>query len=178
MIRYIKATLNEAEQVYNLVQNTIKAVYPNYYPQEVVDFFCNLHSKEKVNNDIENGYVSVLYSGDEIVGTGSVKDNHITRVFVLPEHQGEGYGRFIMQCIESVLIENYDTVILDSSLPASNFYEKNGYKTVKHEKIACDNSKFLVFEVMEKQLPKTMGCSCCTSCSDCSSCSQCDKKEI
>lgn len=177
MIRYVKATLNEAEQVYNLVQETIKTVYVNYYPQEVVDFFCNLHSKENIISDIENGCVSVLYSSDEIVGTGSVKDNHITRVFVLPQHQGEGYGRFIMQCIESVLMKSYDTAIIDSSLPACSFYEKNGYKTFKHEKIACENNKVLVYEVMEKQLPKTMGCSCCTGCSDCSNCSQCDKKE-
>lgn len=29
-----------------VVQQTIKAVYPKYYPAEVVDFFCELHSKE------------------------------------------------------------------------------------------------------------------------------------
>ena len=67
MIRYIKATLNEAEQVYSIVQKTIKAVYPDYYPLEVVDFFCNLHSKEKIISDIENGYVSVLKIDEKIV---------------------------------------------------------------------------------------------------------------
>lgn len=173
MIRYIKATLNEADQVYNVVQKIIKAVYPDYYPQEVVDFFCNLHSKEKIISDIEKGYVSVLYSGDEIVATGSHKNNHIVRVFVLPEHQSQGYGTFIMQCIESVLLESYDVAELDSSLPASGFYESMGYKTVTHKSINCENGKVLVYEVMEKQLPKTMGCSSCTSCSDCSSCSKC-----
>lgn len=173
MIRYIKATLNEAEQVYSIVQETIKAVYPDYYPLEVVDFFCNLHSKENIISDIENGYVSVLYSGDEIVATGSHKDNHIKRVFVLPKYQNQGYGTFIMQCIESVLLESYDVAVIDSSLPASKFYEAMGYKTITHNRIDCENGKVLVYEVMEKQLPKSMGCSSCSSCGDCSGCSKC-----
>ncbi len=171
MIKYTKATLNNAEQVYALVQETIKAIYPNYYPQEVVDFFCNLHSKENITADIEMGYVNILYSGDEIIGTGSVKDNHITRVFVLPQHQGQANGTFIMQCIETALMGKYDTAVIDSSLPACKFYEKHGYKTIKHESVNCENGKVLVYEVMEKQLPKTMGCSSCSNCGGCSGCS-------
>ena len=39
-MEYFKASEEHAEQIYNLVQNTITAVYPRYYPEAVVDFFC------------------------------------------------------------------------------------------------------------------------------------------
>ena len=36
-MEYFKASEDHAEQIYNLVQNTITAVYPRYYPEAVVD---------------------------------------------------------------------------------------------------------------------------------------------
>lgn len=76
-----------------------KKVYPKYYPAEVVVFFCELHSKETIKRDIENGYVSVLKIDGNMIGTGCFEDNHITRVYVLPEHQKMGYGTFIIKNI-------------------------------------------------------------------------------
>ena len=35
-----------------------------------------------------------------------------------------------MQCLEAEIAENYDSVELDASLPASALYEKRGYKTI------------------------------------------------
>ena len=32
-MEYFKASEEHAEQIYNLVQNTITAVYPRYYPE-------------------------------------------------------------------------------------------------------------------------------------------------
>ena len=95
-IRYIKAEIEDAETVFKMVQNTIISIYPKYYPKEVVDFFCDLHSKERITNDIIDGNVRLLMIGDIPVGTGSYKEDHITRLYVSPDHQGKGYGTFIM----------------------------------------------------------------------------------
>ena len=67
---YELATIEELQTVYDLVQHTIKTVYPKYYPAEVVVFFCELHSKEAIKRDIENGYVSVLKIDGNMIGTG------------------------------------------------------------------------------------------------------------
>ena len=93
MKEYISATIDNLEAVYNIVQNSIKETYLRYYPTEVVDFFCNLHSKENILKDIEEGLVGILTVDGKSVGTGCYKDNHITRVYVEPEYQGRGYGR-------------------------------------------------------------------------------------
>uniref|UniRef100_UPI00405667AE GNAT family N-acetyltransferase n=1 Tax=Acetatifactor sp. TaxID=1872090 RepID=UPI00405667AE len=152
-MEYIKATKADAEQIYELVQETIKTVYPRYYPREVVTFFCELHSKENIRRDIECGSVGILKVENQIVGTGSTQDNHITRVYVAPAFQGQGYGSYIMQCLENDISAQYDVAYLDASLPASHLYEMRGYKAIKHEKWNVANGVVLVYEIMEKHLP-------------------------
>lgn len=150
-MEYRKAETTQAQQVWQLVQDTIKAVYPKYYLNDAVEFFSQLHSVDRVKADIENGFVRILIVDDSIVGTGTVSENHITRLFVSPEYQGRGYGSYIMSCIEDEISPNYSTAYLDSSLPAARFYDKRGYKTVRHEEITAGNS-ILVYEIMQRYL--------------------------
>ncbi len=154
-MEYIKATKLHIEQIVELVQNTIRTIYPKYYPAEVVDFFLDLHNRDNIVQDVELGRVGILMDNNTIVGTGCYKDNHITRVYVSTEYQGQGYGSYIMQCLENIIAENYDSVYLDASLPASHMYEQRGYKTIEHAKWNVGNGVVLVYEVMEKLLPKT-----------------------
>lgn len=153
-MEYIRAEEKDTEQILSIVQDTIQRIYPNYYPQEVVEFFCQLHCRERILEDIKSGLVGVLRNDGILVGTGSRKDNHITRVYVTPEYQGKGYGSYIMQCLENEICQQYDTAYLDASLPASHLYETRGYQTVEHKRYAVENGKILVYEVMEKLLPR------------------------
>ena len=66
--------------------------------------------------DIEAGKIDVLIVDEKIVGTGSRTDNHITRVYVLPEYEGKGYGTEIMNHLESEIFSAYDYCDLDASL--------------------------------------------------------------
>lgn len=152
---YELAKTEDLQTVYEVVQHTIKTIYPKYYPVEVVDFFCELHSKSAIEKNIENGYVSVLKIDDKIVATGCFVENHITRVYVLPEYQKKGYGTFIMKQIEVQISEKYDKAYLDASLPAAALYEKLGFSTIKHERYSLRNEVILVYEIMEKELHKT-----------------------
>lgn len=151
-MEYIKATENDLEQIAALVQETIKTIYPKYYPKEVVDFFCELHCRENIFKDIKAGVVGIVVNDNEIVGTGCYKDNHITRVYVKPVFQKQGYGSYIMQCLENEIALHHDIVYLDASLPACHLYEKRGYKTIKHERWNVENGAVLVYEVMEKKV--------------------------
>lgn len=151
-MKYRKATRENADGIFLIVQRTITTIYPKYYPTEVVDFFCELHDRAHIAADIEKGNVGILTVNDRIVGTGSHDGNHITRVYVLPEFQGKGYGSFIMQCLEDEIGKTYDAVLLDASLPACRLYEQRGYHTVCHEKYPVRNDVVLVYEVMDKIL--------------------------
>ena len=149
---YELAKTEDLQTVYDVVQHTIKTIYPKYYPVEVVDFFCEHHNIKEIAKDIENGCVSVLKINEEIVATGCFVENHITRVYVLPEYQNKGYGTFIMKTIEAQIGEKYDKAYLDASLPAAALYEKLGFSTIKHERYPVENGVILAYEVMEKEL--------------------------
>lgn len=151
-MKFIKADKMLCDEIYNLVQLTIRAVYPRYYPKEIVDFFCALHSLNNIGQDIENENVYVFFDNDVPVGTGSLSGNHITRVYVLPEYQGRGYGTFIIRQLENEIKKTYKSSVLDASLPAVMLYEKLGYKTLNHSKYIVKNDIVLVYEVMEKVL--------------------------
>lgn len=151
-MEYLHAKRENIEEIYQLVRDTVTTIYPKYYPKEVVDFFCELHSRKNILKDIENGLVGMLVDNGQLVGTGSYKENHITRVYVSPKFQRQGYGSFIMQTLEDEIALDYADAELDASLPACHMYEKRGYVTQKHEKWDVENGVVLVYEVMRKKL--------------------------
>ena len=170
---YRKANQSDFPALLALVRDTIRAIYPRYYPQGCVDYFLCWHSPERVAAAIEAGQVNVLLDGGKLVGTGSQEGNHITRVFVLPEYQGRGYGRYSLDWLEEVRADyvllarakglgrgpmeeavaaEYDAVRLDASLPAVRLYEHRGYHTVEHQSEETESGCVLVWDVMEKRL--------------------------
>lgn len=144
---YEPAAPKNRQDIYNVVQRTIKTVYPKYYPAEVVDFFCGLHNTGAIAEDIANGSVGILRADGSIVATGCFRDKHITRVYVLPDYQKKGLGTLIIKNIEGQIGEGHDTIYLDASLPAVQLYEKLGFRTVKHERYPVENGAVLVYEV-------------------------------
>lgn len=149
---FIKANDRCAEEICLIVQRTIREVYPNYYPQEVVEFFCDLHGLENISKDIATEQVYVLSADGKIIGTGSAKDNHITRVYVLPEFQKMGCGGKIMSELENMIAKQYDCAFVDASLPALHMYEHLGYKTLRRESMKLKSGTMLVYDVMSKCL--------------------------
>lgn len=149
------ARADDAEAVLALVRRTVEEVYPRYYPQGVADFFLLHHSGGSIMRDIAAGRMRVIEIGGRIVGTGSRDGNHITRVYVLPEFHGRGIGSRLMDALEAEIAREHGTALTDSSLPAAPFYERRGYRTVRHETQPCESGAVLVYEVMEKRLART-----------------------
>lgn len=48
-ISYLCATPAHCGAIYALVQESIRTVYPKYYPKEIVDFFCGLHNMDSIS---------------------------------------------------------------------------------------------------------------------------------
>lgn len=148
-----KASLQDTETVYEIVQTTIHAVYPHYYPAGAVDFFAQHHSTEAIRADISAGNVFLCVTdADEAVGTVTVKANEILRLFVLPEHQGTGYGGALLSFAERLVAETYEISVLDVSLAAKAIYKKRGYTETNYIVLQTGNGDFLCYDIMEKTL--------------------------
>lgn len=151
-MEYRLANFKDAKDIYEIVQATIKRIYPKYYLPEIVDMFCEFHNKENISEDIKNGNTYILLDNNKIIGTGTIKENHITRVYVLPDFQGKGFGTYIMAQLEAEIGKQYHKAEIDASLPACKLYYNRGYKTVDHGIWECANGVIQVYEIMEKQL--------------------------
>ena len=94
MIRLAKTT--DLESVLQITKDTISEIYPHYYAQGVVDFFLKHHSREHVLEDIEQGRVWLLEADGCLVGTVTIKENAVNRLFVLPKYQSHRFGSDLM----------------------------------------------------------------------------------
>jgi GNAT superfamily N-acetyltransferase len=139
--------------VKSLVQTTIDACYPKVYPKEAVQFFKNWHCDEKILKDAKEGYTILLYEDARMVGTGTIVDNHVMRVFVDPAFQRRGFGKLIMHKLEERAVSTgTDVVKLDASLPSKTFYDSLGYVTLERAFREVENNRRLDFYRMEKPL--------------------------
>ena len=141
---------DQAEIVKEIVDQTIRAVYPKYYPEEVVQFFLDWHSLPHIEKDVTEGRVWFVLQDGKIVGTGTIDGNTITRVYVLPDRQGTGAGSAMMEHLEQEIFKTYDTVEIESSLPAVRFYIRRHYVPFEHMEHQAPNGKILPYDVMRK----------------------------
>jgi GNAT superfamily N-acetyltransferase len=134
----------------NITQTTIWSIYPKYYPKGAVQFFSDYHSDERIKTDIGSGKVFLIEGEEVIIGTVTVIDNEINRLFVLPDYQGKGYGGALMDFAEEMIGRNYDHIILDASLPGKQMYIKRNYVVKKYDMIETENGDYLCYDTMEK----------------------------
>jgi len=139
--------------VKKITHNTIKAIYPHYYPAGAVAFFLHHHNDERIRQDIAEGIVYLCCDAEEQpVGTVTVRQNEIARLFVLPECQGNGYGRELLNFAEAKVAEQYSEIVIDASFSAKAIYLKRGYHETAYRKIETDGGDFLCYDVMKKSV--------------------------
>lgn len=149
----IKANASDIETVKHITVQTINSIYPHYYSCGAVDFFLSHHNDKNIENDIEKGNVYLYFKSDnQAVGTVTIKENEICRLFVLPDYQGNGYGRELLTFTEKKISENHSTIILDASFPAKAIYLKRGYVSTEFHSIKTENGDYLCYDLMVKQI--------------------------
>ncbi len=118
-----KANLSDLDMIKKIVTITISDIYPHYYPKGAVDFFLAHHKESNIINDIKLNQVFLCFNSEKnIVGTVTIKANGISRLFVLPDYQGNGYGSEMLNYAEKIIFDNYTEVQIDASLPAKGIY--------------------------------------------------------
>ncbi len=137
-------------KVAEIVEKTIKAVYPHYYPSGAVQFFLDLHNEQRIREALAREDIYFAEVQGEIVGTGSIRGNEICRLFILPEYQAKGYGNRLMDFLEDMVFRKYPAVHIDASFPAESMYLKRGYRIKTYEKIETGGGDYLCYHTMEK----------------------------
>ncbi len=139
--------------VREITHTTINEIYLHYYPNGAVNFFINHHNNDNIKNDISGNCVYLCYNLEQsAVGTVTIKNNEICRLFVLPNYQGNGYGRELLDFAEITIAQNYDEIIIDASLSAKAIYLKRGYIEYEYHTIKTENNDYLCYDIMKKHI--------------------------
>jgi len=146
-----KAELSDLETVKQISEITISEIYSHYYPKGAVEFFLEWHNENSIINDIKSDRVFVCIGKEQnIVGTVTIKENEISRLFVLPKYQKNGYGREMLDYAEKIIFEKYTEIVLDCAFPAKKIYLKRGYKESDYNIIKTNYNDFLCYDTMIK----------------------------
>ena len=124
--------MNEAE--IPIVSNLLISCYrwlgeTESFPREFIEYLiAERGSTETVLRESEDQVYLVAKIGDGIAGMAAIKDNKITKLYVLPEQHHKGIGRSLFEAAEKLIIENgFDVLSLvalgESPIP---FYRAMG----------------------------------------------------
>ena len=125
----------DAEAVSQLIRTTIEISNKKDYPAELMDELIRTETPEHVLGRAGWTHMYVIEDGEKIVGCGAIgpywgkeDESSLFTIFVLPEYQGKGVGRKIMETLEA---DEYFLRARRIEIPASitgvPFYLRMGY---------------------------------------------------
>lgn len=122
--------------VSELICKTLRISNRKDYSPAFIEENVRSHSPESIAARAEEGHFYVATDRERIVGCGGItgywgntKESYLTSIFVLPEHQGSGVGRKIVEALEAdEYFRRAWRTEVGSSPTAVHFYKKLGYE--------------------------------------------------
>ncbi len=146
---------NDAAGVAALIAETMRISNSKDYPKEYIAQDIALFTPEYVRRRAGWTHFYVVCEGEKIIGCGAIgpywnktDESSLFTIFVLPEYQGRGYGRLIMETLEQdVYFLRAKRIEIPASLTACEFYRHFGYtykdgRSEPDEEGLCKMEKF------------------------------------
>lgn len=126
---------SDADQVSALIIKTLRTTNIKDYSEEFIENDVKMFSPEGVIERASWTHFYVICDGDTIVGCGAIgpywgkeDESSLFNIFVLPEYQGKGVGRKIIETLElDEFFLRAKRVEIPASITACDFYRKLGY---------------------------------------------------
>ena len=126
---------NDAEKVSSMIIRTERITNSKDYSEEWINAFEKRVQPSLILERARWTHFYVVEENDTIIGCGAIgpywgseTESSLFNIFVLPEYQGKGIGRKIVETLE--LDEYYlraNRIEVAASITAVNFYRKLGY---------------------------------------------------
>ncbi|MCI7691903.1 MAG: GNAT family N-acetyltransferase [Oscillospiraceae bacterium] len=122
--------------VSDVIRTTLSVSNSKDYSPEFIEENIKSHSPEVIASRAAESHFYVVLDGRKIIGCGgitgywgSATESYLVSVFVLPEYQGRGIGRKIIETLEAdeYFLRAWRTEV-GSSRTAVDFYLRMGYK--------------------------------------------------
>lgn len=123
--------IEDCASVSNLIHRCLREVNIRDYGEEHIARMLPTFAADNLPRWFEGAEPYVLVACNELVATGTVRGCDIQTVFVLPDRQGQGYGKQLMSFLEQrIAAKGFQETTLNSSLTSKDFYVALGYEFV------------------------------------------------
>lgn len=138
----IHKTEHNLDELLSFVHEMIETSYYPAYPREVMELFLRYHSRESLARDAEQGRVWAARQEGRLVGTVTVSDGELTRMFVSPAARGRGLGAELAGEALRYARESGVKKLTAWAVPFSRgFYEKLGFQMLNADVVNFENTR-------------------------------------
>lgn len=165
MITISEATLNDIKLIQEIAHITWPVTYGEILSKEQLDYMLEMiysdealaahfHKKEQLFYLISEEETTLGFIGIEHQYKGE-ETTRIHKIYLLPETQGRGIGKKVIEEIERLALENKSKALslnVNRFNSALGFYKKIGFDVMDEVNIDIGNGYLMEDYVMEKRL--------------------------
>jgi ribosomal protein S18 acetylase RimI-like enzyme len=165
MIAITAATINDIKLIQEIAHTTWPITYGEILSKEQLDYMLDLiYSDEALTNQYDKKEQLFYLISEEEVTLGFIgiehnyKEEAVTRIhkiYLLPETQGKGIGKKVIDEIEKLGLENNSKALslnVNRFNSALGFYKKIGFEITDEVNIEIGNGYLMEDYVMEKKI--------------------------
>ena len=165
MLLLAEAAIQDFKTIREIAYKSWPNTYGSILSKEQIDYMLDLFYSEKtlLENLNEKGHPFLLVNEGEVcLGFASYEHNYLNqnctrlhKIYLLPEAQGKGAGKLLIEAVENLAKENQSVVVslnVNKFNKAISFYKKIGFEVVSDEEILLDHGYKMEDYKMEKKL--------------------------
>lgn len=165
MITISEATQNDIKQIQKIVAITWPITYGEILSKEQLDYMLDLfYSYEALLEQYtkREQLFYMVYEGEANIGFVGIEHHYkenpttkIHKIYLLPETQGKGIGKKVIEQVEELAVENNSGAIslnVNRFNAALGFYKKIGFEVIGEADIEIGNGYLMEDFVMEKKI--------------------------
>ncbi|QSB25717.1 GNAT family N-acetyltransferase [Flavobacterium sp. CLA17] len=165
MITISEAGLKDIKVIQEIANITWPITYGEILSKEQLNYMLNMiysdealtahfHNKEQLFYLIADKQTNLGFIGIEHQYKGE-STTRIHKIYLLPETQGKGIGKKVIEEIEKLALENKSTALslnVNRFNSALGFYQKIGFEVIEEVNIDIGNGYLMEDYAMQKQL--------------------------
>lgn len=159
-----EATVEDFETIRRIAHTTWPVAYGEILSKEQLDYMLKkMYSDATLLENLNKGHRFILVKEDSVcLGFASFEHNYLSKectrlhkIYLLPETQGKGFGKMLLERITALAKENHsDRISLNVNRfnKAFAFYKKIGFEVVAEEDLDIGNGYLMEDYKMELKI--------------------------
>ncbi|WP_337965227.1 GNAT family N-acetyltransferase [uncultured Flavobacterium sp.] len=165
MITILEAAIGDIKQIQTIVHITWPITYGEILSKEQLDYMLDLFYSDEALTEQYNKREQLfymIYEGETNIGFIGIEHNYngeaitkIHKIYLLPETQGKGIGKKVIDEIGKLASENDSTALslnVNRFNSALGFYKKIGFEVIDEVNIEIGKGYLMEDYVMKKPL--------------------------